>query len=417
MHLIKIALAVAITVPSATASAPVAPPDPSAAVADFATYCGRSLAIWRKSLCGPLIFVDPVTRAATANTDPGGGFTEQGSAWIGTLPKEASLSNTSIVLGGKRFAEMILPLPSDAGERRILLAHESFHRIQPDLGFHGSEADNSHLDSKDGRIAARLEIAALKAALRAKNWRAAARDALAFREQRLREYPNAEAAEASLLANEGLAEYTGVRVGTGSDASNWAIKRLDSATARPSLIRSFGYVVGPAYGLLLDRTHAGWRSAALKGEALPALLAARIGGPSRTVTGGAYDQPTIVEEENARDLQIQQRRAALLAEFEQAPTVTFPFEAMNIEFDPNSLFSLGEKGSVYSRATTIRDKWGAFHSTSDVLLASDWSYARLPGPATADGATLSGPGWSAELASGYSAAAEGRAGSLVVKKQ
>ena len=51
-------------------------------------------------------------------------------------------------------------------------------------------------------------------------------------------------------------------VGAAGRSLAFATSRLETGALRPSLIRSFGYVVGPAYGLLLDRTGllsvAGW---------------------------------------------------------------------------------------------------------------------------------------------------------------
>lgn len=399
------------------ASAPAAL-DPAAAVAEFATYCGKGKALWGKSLCGPLIFVDPESKSAIASFDPGlAGFRQEGTVWKGQLPANVSIANTSIDLSGRRVAEVLLPLPSDPIQRRVLLAHESFHRIQPELGFKGRETDNGHLDARDARIYARLEIAALKAALTQKNWRSAARDALSYRAARLARFSNAEASEAALIANEGLAEYTGVRVGAGAKAVNIAVDRLDGATERPSLIRSFGYVVGPAYGLLLDRTGRSWRMAGLKGRPLPGLLASALGAKVRPqLVRAKYGGATIVAEETARDEKIQRRRSELTAKLVDGPTVTFAFEKMNIDFNPNTLFSLGATGTVYSGNTNIRDNWGSLRATVEVLISPNWNYARLPGPAKIDGRTVSGPGWSAELAQDYSVVPGDRVGDLVIKK-
>ena len=390
---------------------------PTVAITEFASYCGRGVALWGKSLCGPILLVDPQTRAAISSRDPHvSGFTEQNGIWTGTLPTSVSIANTSIELGGRRVAEVMLPLPQDPIERRILLSHESFHRIQPSLGFQPHEADNGHLDAKDGRITARLEIAALKAALTSKNWRAPARDALAYRATRLAEFPGTGAAETSLINNEGVAEYTGIKVGAQGHEVAFALQRLDSVVARPSLIRSFGYVVGPAYGLLLDRVSNKWRTAALKGRALPALLADSIGTAHAAADLSKYGGPAIVAEETARDATIQTRRATLTAELIEGPTVTFPFEAMHIDFNPNTLFSLGAAGTVYSAATTVHDNWGILKATGDVLLSPQWAFARVPGPAVGSGNKLSGPGWTAQLAPGYALTTAGP-NKQVIKKQ
>lgn len=392
------------------------------ALGEFATYCAKSTSLWGKSLCGPVVIVDPGDRRAIANVRPPDlSFRREGDYSAGTLPSELSLANTSIEWGEQRWAQVLRPLPDDAAERRVLIAHEAFHQIQPDLGFESSEGDNGHLDSKDGRIHARLEMKALEAALNAprdgRDWRAAARDALAYRSARLDAFPTAAEAEAALLGNEGLAEYTGIRVGAPAERTKLAIKRLDSGTERASLIRSFGYVVGPAYGLLLDRTGMPWRQAALTGGPLPELLAKALGAPEKLEANlAAYGAPTIIAEESARDEQIRQRREALTAALVDGPTVMFPFKQMQIDFDPNSLFALDEEGTVYRGATSIRDSWGELKATENVLISPNWSFARVPGPATSDGQRISGPGWSAILAPGHELTAGNRPGEQVVRK-
>jgi hypothetical protein len=404
----------------AAATSAAVPPSPQeeavSAIQEFAAYCDGGTAVWGTSLCGPLIFVEPDSRRAIASVEPDvPGFVREGTVWVGPLPPGVPMANTAVELGGRRFAEIVLPLPPDRPNRRVLLAHESFHRIQPELGFTGRNSDNSQLDTKDGRIWARLEMAALDRALAGSHWRPAVRDALAFRAKRLALFPDAEASEAVLLANEGLAEYTGVKVGAGADAIAFASKRLETGADRQSLIRSFGYVVGPAYGLLLDRTGVEWRKAALEGTPIPELLA-KVISPSRRVSGAQYGKAAIVAEETARSERIEQRRRALTAELIVGPTVTFPGSHLQLEFDSNTLFSLGDAGTVYSRDTSVHGSWGVLRVSGDVLLAPDWSFARVAGPGEMNGQSLTGPGWSIELSPGYELVPGDRPGNFVVTK-
>ena len=148
--------------------------------------------------------------------------------------------------------------------------HESFHRIQPQLRPPAPrEPDNSHLDSLEGRYLMQLEWRALARALstpKQSQAQAAARDALLFRSRRHELFPKAAAEEAALELNEGLAEYTGVRVGnTTSEArTQSALRDLRAPVADPGFVRSFAYATGPAYGLLLDRWAPDWRGASAR---------------------------------------------------------------------------------------------------------------------------------------------------------
>ena len=72
-----------------------------------------------------------------------------------------------------------------------MLAHESFHRIQPLLKLTRPEAGNRHLDTLEGRYLLQLEWRALAMALEARtpeDRRAAITDALAFRHERYRQF-------------------------------------------------------------------------------------------------------------------------------------------------------------------------------------------------------------------------------------
>lgn len=406
-----------------SAAHPVLPPAAASALREFATYCERGADLWNTPLCGPVILVDPGSRAAIANVEPpAADFHEVDGLWVGTVPPSFPLVNTSTEWANVHWAVVMLPLPEEDAARRVLLAHESFHRIQRVLGLGPREGDNGHLDAKEGRIYARLEMAALKEALLAteqdRPWHAMAGDALAYRAARLAAYRSAAQPETALLANEGLAEYTGVVVGAADQAVSFAIRRLDTGPQRTSLIRSFGYVVGPAYGLLLDRSGHDWRQAALAETPLPDLLQKALGEPLRREPDmQAYGAAAIIAEETDRDRGIQQRREQLTARLVEGPTVTFPAEAMQIEFDSNTLFSLGSEGTVYSREFKVRDGWGELRGSGDVLISRSWDLARVPGPATVAGDRLSGPGWTATVRPGYSLVPGTRPGDAVLEKE
>src|SRR6266852_4495225 len=96
--------------------------------------------MWGVDLCGPTMIVDRQSRVVAANQPA-----------PATLPKEIGIANTAIAWNGVRWTMIVGPLPDDAFARRMLLAHESFHRVQPSLGFPVTQPGNAHLDSIEGR--------------------------------------------------------------------------------------------------------------------------------------------------------------------------------------------------------------------------------------------------------------------------
>src|SRR5690606_21602871 len=109
---------------------------------------------WNYSLDGPLMLVNRETRTIIANeSDNSGELTKRGNLYIGKLPENINIANTAFDWNGKRWTMVALPLPETKEERLDLLIHESYHRIQPLIGFDSLyEIQSVHLDSKNGRI-------------------------------------------------------------------------------------------------------------------------------------------------------------------------------------------------------------------------------------------------------------------------
>jgi len=140
------------------------------AASELNAMCRADLgALWGVSLCGPLLVVTPATRAVWASEPDGEGvLSAQGEGYVGVLPQGVGVANTRVDWAGKRWIMVLDPLPDDATERRVLLAHEAFHRVQEELGFSAQNVPNAHLASERGRILLRLEMRALATALRSR---------------------------------------------------------------------------------------------------------------------------------------------------------------------------------------------------------------------------------------------------------
>ncbi len=141
--------------------------------------CGQAASFWHHDLCGPMMFVDPVTRQyVTADA-------------TGTLPASMGVANTAVDWNGVKWTMLLWPVPADPSQRLSLMLHESFHRVQEQVGFPMANPSNAHLDTLDGRYWFQLELRALTAALRSEgavqNRHAA--DAVWFRRKRRSLFP------------------------------------------------------------------------------------------------------------------------------------------------------------------------------------------------------------------------------------
>lgn len=389
--------------------------------------------LWGKSLCGPIMFVEPATRRVTANApDKFNALVEEKGVYIGRLPESETIANTSVEWSGVRWIQIQWPMPSDALQQRVLMAHESFHRAQAEIGLPaGNEQSNEHLDTLQGRYLLQLEWRALAAALKAGNDAARkqnARNALAFREARYARFPGARHAERALERNEGVAEYTGIMIGGGTDQArvDLALHDLAFHVPDPSFVRSFAYGTGPAYGLLLDRYAPSWRTQIVaQTDATPASLLAHALGvaDAKPLTDAqvnqrakAYDGAVLLASETKRAQAREQEQAAYRKKFIDSPVLVLPLAHPKVMFDPRSLFAMGEAGTVYPHAKFLSD-WGSLEVRDGALLAKDWSQVQVPLDLARAGqrGTIGDKGWTLELADGWQLVQGQREGDVTVQ--
>jgi hypothetical protein len=385
---------------------------------------------WGVPLEGPMLLADPATRAVAADrADAEGRLARRGEVWLGALPAETPLANSAIDWAGRRWTMLLLPLPSDSMERRMLVAHELWHRVQEGLGLPSAVVANAHLDERDGRLWLRLEGRALRAALLAggAERRARAADAVAFRLRRAALFPGAASEEATLELNEGLANYTGLRLAGWSEAERRAraVRLLDSMDVSPSLARSFAYATGPAYGLLLDASgDADWRRAVRPPADLARRLARRLGPGALEPRGEAavlrlaerYGHAGLLAAERERAARRAARLAELRARFVDGPVLRLPMAQMQVSFDPTAQESLDTLGVVYPKLT-VSAAWGILTVASGGALLG-WNTGRVvvPAPKDATARPVAGDGWTLELKEGWEVAPGERAGDLVVRR-
>jgi ABC-type branched-subunit amino acid transport system permease subunit len=413
-------VAALIVQPALAADAPIDTAFAASVFAERQAACDRDRArLWGVSLCGPQLFVDPATRAVVANRDSASlHAVARDGVYVGTLPQTILPSNTAFSMDGERWSMVMWPLPGDPIERRILVAHESWHRIQDALGLPAASPPNDHLDTADGRYWLQLEWRALaRAAVGSGAARGAAvADALSFRAQRLRLFPGAAATENALMLNEGLAEDTGVALTTApADRAVRVAEELETGRHRASYVRSFAYASGPAYGALLDAAAPGWRRRLTVRSDLAAMLASaynvRADAASAKARLASYDDGALRASEDARAARLAARLARYRAAFVEGPVLKIPLRDSRYTFDPNAVTPLGEAGSIYSPFSTT-GWFGTLEAPGGALLSRDFSTVAVSAPP--DRTTLRTSSWRLTLAAGCTLVAAERAGDLTV---
>ena len=384
-------------------------------------------ALWGKSLCGPMLLVDPVTRGVFANQrDEENRLKREGDIFTGRLPNEINIANTATDWAGVKWTMIMLPLPEEKNRRATLMAHEMWHRIQEEIGFPASGAANNHLETRDGRYWLQLEWRALAAALtrNGEERKSAIADAALFRARRHQLFENAVDQECEMELHEGLAEYTGVKL-NGADASQYVVStNLKDAPTKKTFVRSFAYATGPAYGLLLDQSGSDWRKALRKHDDLARLLFTRVGvklpdniAAAADNRAGKYGGSELAAAEDRRAQARHDLIASYRARLVDGPVLMMPLQKMNMQFNPGNLVALEPLGTVYPDIRIV-DVWGVLTVTSGgALMNPDFTRVTVPAPRQTKGAVIEGEGWKLELNTGWSIAPGEREGSFVLESR
>ena len=392
----------------------------------FETLCtedgGR---LWGVSFCGPILIVDPATRMAVANqTDADGVLEPRPGLFVGELPSDVGIANTAMEWGGTRWTMLMWwSLSEDRPRRLRLMAHEAFHRLQPELDLAPFSEMNAHLDTADGRFWIQMEWNALQRALSAEGEvrREALGDAMTFRASRRALFPRAAERETALEIFEGLAEYSGMRLAGFSDAAvveAVAAKREEET----GLVRSFAYVTGPLYGFLLDGSGVAWRGRVGPETDLGLLLAETLDLPPVSAEGAllraeSYGGPELLASERERE----KKRKARLAEW-RASLIDGPVLIVDLTvvrsgtFDPGRVFPFDETRTVFTTRELIGD-WGLLTVTDGAILEDDTAGRGQVSLAGAAADRLEGEGWRLELDDGWTIVAADRPGDFILRRK
>ena len=340
--------------------------------------------LWGVSICAPMVIADRRTQTiATSQPAP-----------EGARPRLLGLVNAPVQWGGATWGaymwdDVVNKTPRD---RKELFLHELFHGVQPQLGLGAPALATEHLDAMDGRYWLRLEWRALARALRESGElrNLAVRDALAFRQARHMLYPASVEDERAQEITEGLAAYTGTVLAAqyAADAIVGALDLLAGAEAgalEASFVRTFAYISGPAYGLLLDASSPGWTRRVRGTDDLATLVMRALAvQPAADATASAtrYGGAEIRASEQQREQERQERLAELRRRFVDGPVLVIPGGGSGMS-DSRGAAVIPGIGTVYFGPFRASGNWGTLEAEKGVLVASDGRSRRVPAPVPA----------------------------------
>lgn len=303
----------------------------------------------------------------------------------------------------------------------LLLMHELFHRVQPQLGLLVEDSPSDHLDTPEGRYWMQLEWRALAAAIRSTGAArsAAVGEALAFRAARRSRFPGAAESERGYEINEGLAQYTGTVVAAESraEAIRSAVEQLAAAAAETTFVRQFAYPTGVAYGVLLDEYDPGWthriKASDDLGKRIERFADTRAGG-DMTAMAARYGGPELRKQETEREEAHKARLTELRRQFVDGPRLILP-RGRGASFGSAGITVLGGEGTVYRQYRTTGE-WGTLEAAA-VLVDTERGRLVVPAAAALEGRAVRGDGWTLEAADGWVIRPGPRAGDFRLERE
>lgn len=310
-------------------------------------------------------------------------------------------ANSATTYNGKRYITINCLSYNNRGtflDKVKLLAHESFHYYQEELGYGAATSDNYHLDLGEGRILLRCELNALQRALSGEEQALA--DALRLRYYRQSAFPNNER---TFELNEGLAEYTGL-VYTYTEEADIRERLLASIknNAQQGYSNSFAYVTGPIYAFFTRQADPEWNKKRITDIAED--LASRYGIERDAVRQAEADSLKRLYgyEEIARE---ESRISGLVDQYaslwKEGKLITIPNNEINLFFNPNDRVTELNDSIVCLINVEMSGKWGRLKASNGVLRSKDWSSFFIPEPTSIQEEKITGPDYELYLNPGY----------------
>ena len=153
---------------------------------------------------------------------------------------------------------------------------------------------------------------------------------------------------------------------------------------------------------------------------LSALLASTLSAHasvSAEARAPLYGAAAIRIAETERAQKLEATKAHYRARLVEGPTLLLPGgRKFAFSFNPSALVSLGGTNTVYPTFHATAE-WGTLDVTDGVLVPTDFSGATVAAPTDIQGPHIEGPGWTLDLAPGWSVVPGARAGSYTVAKR
>jgi hypothetical protein len=360
----------------------------------------ESRQLWNVTLNSPIIIIDHFeNKMHFTGIENGVVQPIREEKWDNKVP----LANSFFDYENKRYVTIIHAalMHSPCKQRINLLSHEIFHTYQKGLGIENQLSTNYHMDEVEGRALLQMEMEALRQVLSGDL--GSLHDALCIRGYRQSLFPNNN--EDMYELNEGLAEYTGVKL-SGENMNDYVKSRLNYDISR-GYTNAFGYFTGSAYATILDSLYPQWRSDKDLTKGLIYLIKKKEPQYTVAIEKGKLDK-LLAKYDYASILEKEKKELDSFGDVGQfkklidpsTPKLCLLNQKINFTYNPHDrVISLDD--AVLLRNITIMGEWGQLNIKSGVVRMNNWSAFYLLPPTDLGSVVVRGDDYELRLNQGW----------------
>lgn len=360
----------------------------------------ESKQLWNISLNAPILLIDHLKNKMNVTAIDSGKIQPlKEEEWDNKVPLANSIFDYK---GGKYVTIIQAALMNTSCEGRInLLSHEIFHLHQNELGIKNTISVNYHMDEVQGRALLQIEMKALQHAL--EHDTVGLYDALYIRAYRQSLNPSNN--EDLYELNEGLAEYTGVKLST-TNMTEYVKNRLNYNIKR-GYTNAFGYLTGSAYATLLDDLYPQWKKDKDLNRGMIFLLKkvmpkyeVPIDEPElkRILDKYNYDLLLTNEKEEERSFGDITLYENLLKP--ETSKICITNNRINFTYNPQDRV-IALSSAILLRNMTLTTEWGQVNAKSGIVRLNDWTAFYLLPPKEISSNVIKGDEYEIELNRGW----------------
>ncbi len=341
----------------------------------------------------PLLLIDRESRFVYSNVPLSFSDTpSENRLHTGILPYNYLIVNSTVYIDSILYTIFAFDKERSIEVLTETAIHEIFHYWQEKNDWYQLSYKNNHVETKWGRIFLKLEMKAIQNALSSKNdqeMENAVKEALYFRNQRQKLFPDKIAEEIAFEIQEGIPDYVKYTLCIKNDSliKLRLASQIEYTLNSNKFERSFGYETGSSYAFLINNPIA-LKKAYINGKDLVEILKrlrniTDLPDSLSLFTLSKYNFNTIVLEEDSIEKSKMEFNNQIKQKFQKGSILNIPVEeGISFGFNSYEVYSIDSIGTYYPYISVsgnfgqIQSDLGGIITSTNIILFWDENFLK-----------------------------------------